>query len=321
MSRQSKSPVVAGILLSGFVLLGCCCGPCSLVLRPARQAADPSVLSNAVPAPSLPTSKADTPGSPSFQNSPPNPNQTPKQPLSIKSLPKPSVESKASNPASAVSTPKPAKTPPAPEAIHEPVRPVREWTSGQYKTAAQFLGLKDGIVKLQKQPSGTADVPLERLAAEDREFVKQHIRINAAENVMVARVTSVPDGDTITVVDEEKREHKVKLKGIDAPELGQVFGDKARQALESLLLGKTPWIESHEIDRDGFVKGKVYLEGQLINLHMLGEGLAWHQKVEEASPRFRNAELVARTNRVGLWINESPAPPWEFREHKARTGQ
>lgn len=197
---------------------------------------------------------------------------------------------------------------------------MREWTSGQYKTQATFLGFKDGIVKLQKQPMGTADVPLERLALADREYVKQTLRIDGTENVLVGKVTAVFDGDSFSIADDEGREFKIRLKGADSPEIGQVFGDKAKKSLEDLLLGRTVWIEWHEIDQ-GFTKGKVYLDGASINLHMIAEGMAWHQKVEDGHARLRNAEAVARANKKGLWINDDPAPPWKYREHKRGLGQ
>lgn len=55
-----------------------------------------------------------------------------------------------------------------------------------------------------------------------------------------ARVVGVTDGDTLTVLTGEKRQVKIRLAGIDAPESGQNFGQKAKQAASELAFGKSP---------------------------------------------------------------------------------
>ncbi|MDB5821392.1 MAG: uncharacterized protein JWR21_96 [Herminiimonas sp.] len=47
---------------------------------------------------------------------------------------------------------------------------------------------------------------------------------HAAE--LTGRVVGVHDGDTITVLDVGKTQYKIRLAGIDAPELKQAFGSK-----------------------------------------------------------------------------------------------
>jgi endonuclease YncB( thermonuclease family) len=49
------------------------------------------------------------------------------------------------------------------------------------------------------------------------------------------KVVSITDGDTITVLDAEKVQHKIRLEGIDAPEKGQAFGTKSKEKLSELL--------------------------------------------------------------------------------------
>jgi endonuclease YncB( thermonuclease family) len=49
-----------------------------------------------------------------------------------------------------------------------------------------------------------------------------------------ARVVGVSDGDTLTVLTAEKRQVKIRLAGIDAPESGQDFGQRAKQAVSEL---------------------------------------------------------------------------------------
>ena len=49
------------------------------------------------------------------------------------------------------------------------------------------------------------------------------------------KVVSITDGDTITVLDSDDEQHKVRLYGIDAPEKGQAFGTASGKALGDKL--------------------------------------------------------------------------------------
>lgn len=60
----------------------------------------------------------------------------------------------------------------------------------------------------------------------------------AAEWVVEGKVVGVSDGDTITVLDDGKTEHKIRFAGIDAPEKGQAFGERSKQSLSALVFQK-----------------------------------------------------------------------------------
>src|SRR5687768_17739251 len=70
-------------------------------------------------------------------------------------------------------------------------------------------------------------------------------------------VIRVLDGDTIEVLHEKKPE-RIRLYGIDCPEKGQPFGQKAKQATSSLLFGKDVRIESHGRDKHRRTLGTVF---------------------------------------------------------------
>jgi endonuclease YncB( thermonuclease family) len=55
----------------------------------------------------------------------------------------------------------------------------------------------------------------------------------AAGWIVEGRVVAVSDGDTITVLDGDERQHKIRLSGIDAPEKGQAFGERSKQSLST----------------------------------------------------------------------------------------
>ena len=58
-----------------------------------------------------------------------------------------------------------------------------------------------------------------------------------AAQAVTGRAVGVSDGDTITLLDADKHQHKVRLAGIDAPESGQAFG-RSKQTLSDCAFGK-----------------------------------------------------------------------------------
>ena len=89
------------------------------------------------------------------------------------------------------------------------------------------------------------------------------------------KVVSIADGDTVTVL-VDKTQHRIRLVGIDAPESGQAFGNKAQMALGDKVFGKDVKVEWMERDRYKRILGTIYLDGRWINKEMMAEGWAWH---------------------------------------------
>lgn len=137
--------------------------------------------------------------------------------------------------------------------------------------------------------------------------------------ILVGRVVGVSDGDTITVLDAQRVQHKVRLAGIDAPEKSQPFGNSAKESLSDLVFGKTVTVEHSRVDRFGRVVGKVLVGDVEANLAQVRAGMAWHYKEYEreqsvvARVKYAYAENVARQRRIGLWRDTNPTPPWDFR--------
>lgn len=134
------------------------------------------------------------------------------------------------------------------------------------------------------------------------------------------RVVGVSDGDTITVLDAENRRYKVRLAGIDAPESGQAFGQRAKEQLSRMVFGQQVVVTIRKSDRYGRALGVVESAGNNINLAMVEAGFAWHYKAyasDQASTErqaFANAEADARAAARGLWREPNPTPPWDFRK-------
>jgi endonuclease YncB( thermonuclease family) len=133
------------------------------------------------------------------------------------------------------------------------------------------------------------------------------------------RVVAVEDGDTIVVLDDANGTYKIRLQGIDAPEGGQAFADKSGQSLSEMVSGKQVEIEWSKRDRYRRLVGKVRSDGNDVCLQQIKAGMAWHYKYyqdeQSAIDRelYATAENEARSARLGLWSDENPIPPWQFR--------
>jgi endonuclease YncB( thermonuclease family) len=144
--------------------------------------------------------------------------------------------------------------------------------------------------------------------------------VDAKAEVLIGKVVGITDGDTITVLDANKTEHKVRLMGIDAPEKSQDFGSASKQALSNYIYQREVTVEYKKFDKYKRIVGKVTLDGQDICLQMIRDGMAWHyteyEKEQSKTDRdlYLKAEAKAREVNLGLWVQRRPVSPWIFRQ-------
>ncbi len=132
------------------------------------------------------------------------------------------------------------------------------------------------------------------------------------------RVISVADGDTITILTEQKEQIKVRLTEIDAPEKDQPYGHKSKQALSDLVFKKDVNVSSNSKDRYGRTLGRVFVNDKDVNLYMVANGYAWAYTKYLTDPTIKEAETSARERSLGLWGLQADQvmPPWEWRRAK-----
>ncbi|WP_372703704.1 thermonuclease family protein [Candidatus Accumulibacter contiguus] len=155
------------------------------------------------------------------------------------------------------------------------------------------------------------------------------VGIGASAETLTGRVVGVADGDTITVLDANREQHKIRLGGIDAPEKAQPFGQRSKQSMSTLVFGKEVDVQWNKRDRYQRIVGKVMVQpsGCPTCPKTLDAGLAqltvalawWYQKYAkeqstEDAGRYEFAEHEARAKRVGLWADGQPIPPWDWRK-------
>jgi len=149
-------------------------------------------------------------------------------------------------------------------------------------------------------------------------------------DTLSGRVVGVSDGDTITVLDADYTQYKIRLSGIDAPEKKQAFGQRSKEHLSDLVFGKQVAVEWHKTDRYKRIIGKVLVADPACTkadcpktfdacLSQVSVGLAWwyrqyaKEQLPEDRQRYELAENEARARKAGLWVDAEPVPPWEFR--------
>jgi len=134
---------------------------------------------------------------------------------------------------------------------------------------------------------------------------------------LFGKVIAVNSGDVITI-QNLNRPVRVKLMGVDAPEMNQSFGEVAKKHLSDLVFEKSVIVEYAGIGSDRSLTGRVLLNDADIGAQMIRDGAAWFDPVNgnrlSANDReiYQQSEQAARNEKRGLWQQENPVAPWEF---------
>lgn len=139
--------------------------------------------------------------------------------------------------------------------------------------------------------------------------------ILVAETI-TGKVISVTDGDTIKILDEKNKVYKIRLIDIDAPEKKQAFGNKSKENLSKYIAGENVRVEYYKLDRYKRILGTVYFKDKDINKQQIIDGYAWVYKKYSKNNEYINQERISKNHKRGLWKDEKPIEPWEYRKMK-----
>jgi endonuclease YncB( thermonuclease family) len=134
------------------------------------------------------------------------------------------------------------------------------------------------------------------------------------------RVVAVADGDTLTILTSEKRQIRIRLAEIDARELRQPFGTKAKAIRSNLCFGKMVTAVQLDRDRYGRIVGRVGDGAVDINAEMIRRGAAWVDRRYLKDKSLLELEAAAGKNARRLWAlpENQRVPPWEWRRRSSR---
>ena len=135
---------------------------------------------------------------------------------------------------------------------------------------------------------------------------------------LAGRVVDVHDGDTLTVL-VDREEVKVRLEGIDAPELGQRYGKRSKRSLADICIGKHARVSEQNHGHHGRILGVVLCGDVEANSTQVLRGMAWvfDRYVPDGSPLYRLQD-DAKSRQRGLWADRQPVAPWEWRASHAK---
>lgn len=135
-------------------------------------------------------------------------------------------------------------------------------------------------------------------------------------------VIRVSDGDTLwlrpdpdaDVQAERRKPVKIRLLGLDAPEICQDQGPEARAALASWILGRHVTVQRRAVDNYGRQLATLWLDGQDVGARLVAQGQAWSARWHGAVGSYADEEAVARHARAGLFARPDPELPRAFRQ-------
>ncbi|EEC68705.1 hypothetical protein OsI_37185 [Oryza sativa Indica Group] len=117
------------------------------------------------------------------------------------------------------------------------------------------------------------------------------------------------------------RKYRIRMRGIDAPELKMPYGRESRNALVKLIGGKSVKIYVYDLDQFGRYVGDIYCNNLFIQEQMLKNGHAWHFKTYDKRPEFARWEREAKAANRGLWASGNPEKPWDWRRDQRNARQ
>ena len=132
-----------------------------------------------------------------------------------------------------------------------------------------------------------------------------------------AKVIGVKDGDTIEVLYQNKP-ITIRFAHVDCPEIKkhQPFGQAAKKFTSDICFGQIVTVENNgEFDRYNRLIAVIFNDrNENVNKELVKAGLAWHFSKYSTDKSYDDLEFVARHNRKGLWADENPIPPWDWRK-------
>lgn len=146
-------------------------------------------------------------------------------------------------------------------------------------------------------------------------FFLFYLNYSFCQTTLSGRIVGIKDGDTVVVLDSLNHQTTLRLAEVDCPEKSQPFGTKAKQFTSDQIYSKQIKYVVIDIDRYGRSIAMIYYDdNKYLSAELIKSGLAWHYKRYSTSKELANFENSARLKKVGLWYDNNPIAPWEWRK-------
>ena len=133
---------------------------------------------------------------------------------------------------------------------------------------------------------------------------------------LTEKVIAIKDGDTVVVLDSLNNQITLRLAEVDTPEKSQPFGTKAKQFTSDQIYLKTIKYVVTDTDRYGRSIAMIYYDedNKYLSAEIIKAGMGWHYKRYSKSKELALFEDNAKKNKIGLWIDNNPIEPSEWRK-------
>ena len=218
-----------------------------------------------------------------------------------------------------------ARTPPrTPEEAAQLVVSALNWIqSADLEVNNQNIGDGDGFTAYvaTTDPRESGNVPIEvhemviaRTEARNRRDYKSADALQSSLKEAGYKIIICSDEEILA------RKYRIRMRGIDAPELKMTYGKESKSALVKLIGGKRTTIHVYGQDQFDLYVGDVYCNGVFIQEKMLKNGHAWHFTTYDKRPEFAKWEREARAAQRGLFASLNPEKPWDWRREQRNGG-
>ncbi|CAN1539959.1 COG1525 Micrococcal nuclease (thermonuclease) homologs [Burkholderiaceae bacterium] len=152
-------------------------------------------------------------------------------------------------------------------------------------------------------------------AAPPLQPVAQSANLGTPASQWVGWVTKVVDGDTLHVQPAQGgASQKLRIKGIDAPEVCQAWGMQSREALARLVWGQRVTVQLNDVDDHGRWLAQVFVNGEDVGARLVAQGHAWSYQFRRDPGPYAFQQQQAAINRLGLFGQPQAMRPREFRQ-------
>jgi micrococcal nuclease len=141
------------------------------------------------------------------------------------------------------------------------------------------------------------------------------VPVLSLSQTLSGKVVAIKDGDTVVVLDSLNNQTTLRLAEVDCPEKNQPFGTKAKQFTSDQIYFKTIKYVVTDTDRYGRSIAMIYYDtdNKYLSAEIIKAGMGWHYKKYSTSKELATFQENAKQNKVGLWIDNDPIEPSEFR--------